>query len=299
MRGVAQHEGFIMAGRLDRIARAQKARIAAELGVNLKTRCAKGPPEPPLDAYIPTCDSLALRLGGHVDGKDMALAAHGARVYLLEVADGGVDTWLRHAENFLAAEGRRRHGPFAAAARALHETAFPSGLDFLDDAVADENVIARRVLSTLRSDEHKATLAGIHFPMGWLDELEKALQESETALAQLNATRDDKRGHVDLGRAAEEEFVDVMLRLRNYVERCRASRKDVEKRNEGRSLLAPLLTHLALMKSEEAARKTRKANGKDTPPPEPSEKPAAVKPVEAQAKPAEAPAKKVKRPPTH
>jgi hypothetical protein len=237
--------------------RPQQADIASRIHGNLVTRKQDGLPEPGIDAFIPETGDLAVRLGGHVDGKIGAIAARITSRAHLETVDGEVDTYIRHVDSFLVNEGRRRNGPHAPEARALHKAVFPHGIGFIDDPVPEENLKARKALSVLRSTEHKDTLAALEFPMMWLDRLEKALDASDAALEDVKEATLDQHTHVSLGQAAEADFVDVMNRLRKYIG-SRAGRKDVAKRDEGRKLLAPLLEALAQAKAEAAARKTRK-----------------------------------------
>jgi peptidoglycan hydrolase CwlO-like protein len=82
---------------------------------------------------------------------------------------------------------------------------------------------------------------------------------------------------VVLGRDAEEEWVDVMRRLRKYVE-ARASADDLEKQEEGKVLLAPLLDALKKMHADAAARTTRRGSGKKR-----AAKAAETKPAEARS----------------
>jgi hypothetical protein len=131
----------------------------------------------------------------------------------------------------------------------------------VNDYVPDENRLCRDAIVALRSPEHAATVAAIELPAGWLDRWEKALNESDAAFEAVQKTRADKSIHVLTGQDAEVAFVDVMLRLRRYID-SRASRTDKVKIAQGRQLVAPLLDALAKAKAEERARETRRENAK-------------------------------------
>jgi hypothetical protein len=235
----------------------------------------EGTPEPAVDAFIPKLGDVAGRLGKHVKGKIGAVAARVANGSRADVADSDVDSLIRHIESYLDVEGMRRHGPFAVAARNLHKLAFPKGLGFINDRIVDENATCRELLALLRDPQHKDTLAGIKFPFVWLDELEAALAESEAAMAEVTAARTGTSGHVVLGRDAEEDWVDLMRRLRKQME-ARASADEVEKMEEGKMLIAPLLDALKKMHADAATRTTKRGGTKKR-----STKPAETRPVEA------------------
>ncbi|MDC3958055.1 hypothetical protein [Polyangium jinanense] len=63
---------------------------------------------------------------------------------------------------------------------------------------------------------------------------------------------------MNLGKNAEAHWLDVVGRLRKYVE-SRASAGDVKRSLEGRALLAPLLDAMAHAKAVAAARATRRS----------------------------------------
>jgi hypothetical protein len=239
------------------IPRQQKTDIALQIRDNLQKRRALGSAEAGIDAFLPELADVTVLLRKHVAGKIGAVAAHAAGLAHVERADVDVDSWTRHIENFLSVEAHRRSGPHVEDARRLHRALFPAGLGFLDDRVADENDTCRRILGILRADEQKALLAAIRFPMSWLDELESALAASDAALADLTAAREEMSGHVGRGRDAEAVWVDVMQRLRKCID-ARAKADEIEKKREGRELIAPLLNALQELRAQAAARATRR-----------------------------------------
>jgi hypothetical protein len=169
-----------------------------------------------------------------------------------------VDTTYRHIHTFLSIEASRRSGPHVEAAAALDRAAFPKGLACVDARIPEENAYCRAALTVLRSPQHQSTLTAIRFPMEWLEGLDAALTESEHAFEHAAKAEGEKGGHVDLGRDAEAQWLDLMMRLRRYVA-SRAGRKDVVKQNEGRMLLQPLLHAIQKLKTDAAARATRRA----------------------------------------
>jgi hypothetical protein len=169
-----------------------------------------------------------------------------------------VDSWYRHIEGFLSVEARRRSGAHVEAANATYKAACPDGLAYVDAYIIDENVYCRAMLTVLRAPEHQKTLEAIEFPISWLDKLEAMLTESETAMAEMLKARDERKGHVGLGRDAEADWVELMIRLRRYVS-MRANRRDTAKQNEGKALLQPLLDALQKEKTDAASRATRKS----------------------------------------
>lgn len=241
-----------------KLSRAQKATIGRKLRDNLALRAQKGPPEPTLDGFIPPLDAVTTRLETHVVGKDEASAARAALAERSEKADIEVDTLARHIEGYIDVEASRRAGPHVASARALHTAAFPRGRAFLDDHVPEENQEIRRILAVLRAPEHAPTLAGIHFPLQWLDRLEAAVGESDLALAERATARGAIGDHVSLGKDAEAAWADLVGRLRKYLE-SRAPAGNVEVALENGALLAPLNDAIAHAKALAAARATRRA----------------------------------------
>ncbi|MDI3288195.1 hypothetical protein [Polyangium sp. 15x6] len=254
-----------------KLSRAEKAAICRKLHDNLVARAQMGPAEPALDAFIPQLDATATRLDAHVAGKHAASAARAAHADRVEKADDEVDTVACHIESYLGNESRRRQGPHVAAVRAIHAAAFPAGRAFLDARVPEENAEIRRILAILRAPEHAATLAGISFPMEWIDRLEFAVGESDLAYAERASARGTAGHHVNLGKDAEADWLDVVGRLRKYVE-SRASAGEVERSLEGRTLLAPLTDAMAHAKAVAATRATRRSKKK-------AEEPTAEMPV--------------------
>jgi len=114
------------------------------------------------------------------------------------------------------------------------------------------------MLSVLRDAEHEPTLKAIDFPMTWLDIFDSSLTESEDAVADVLKARSDRKDHIDLGREAEEDWDDVMIRLRQYMA-IRARRKDAATQAECRKLIEPLLDAVQKYKTDAATRATRKA----------------------------------------
>lgn len=243
---------------LNNIPRPEKLDLARKIHANLAAREAAGPPEPGLDGYIPVIAGVISRLAVHVGGASTASTARQVQLAALDLADIEVDRWYRHIEGFLHAETQRRAGSSVIAARALYAAACPDGLAHIKDREQEENAYCRTMLGALRDPANAATLAVIEFPLSWLDRLEAALDASDAALGDLAAARQEKSTHVDLGRDVEDDWVDVMGRLRRYVE-TRASRHDAPRRAEGEALLGPLLDALKKLRADAAARKTRRA----------------------------------------
>jgi len=199
-----------------------------------------------------------LRLDSHIslqNGADGARIAHAAYT---DIADDDVDTLARHVESYLDVEGLRRHGPHAVAARLLHAAAFPSGRAFLDERVPDENRKIRKALQLLRAPENAGTLASIRLPLEWLDLLETAIDVSESAYFGRTLARAGRKEQVALGKEAEAQWLDVVTRLRKYVE-SRAPAGHTQKELEGRALIAPLTEALQHARAMAAARATRRA----------------------------------------
>jgi hypothetical protein len=139
------------------------------------------------------------------------------------------------------------------------DAAFPHGLSHVDDYIPEENQFCRATIAVLRSTEQAPTVAAIGLPSTWTNNWEVAIDESDAVFAEVNAARESKSGHVDEGVDAEDDFVDIVVRLRRYIA-SRASRKDKAKQAEGRELLHPLTEALKKMATEQAARETREKN---------------------------------------
>lgn len=248
---------------LKRIPRGEKLVIANAIRSRLADRMAKGPPEPGLDPYINELDIVAGQLNTHVTGKTTADAARTALDDAADIADAKVDTRMRHIEAYLDIEARSRRSPNAPAAAALHEAAFPKGLKPIDDSIIDQNIYCQAAVNALRAPDQQAVLAAIKLPSAWVDEFELALKESQATMDQLIKARGDKSAHVGMGRDAEVEWVDLMVRLRRRLA-SRVKRGDTAKQIENKQLLEPLLGALQKLDAMAAARATRK-KGKQEP----------------------------------
>ncbi|EYF07218.1 hypothetical protein [Chondromyces apiculatus] len=254
---------------LKTIPRPEKLTVARSLHENLLARQSSGPAEPGLDAYIPLLASLISGLSSHVEGKTAASAEHQTLLARAEAADGKVDTLYRHIDSYLAVEGSVQRGELSLGAKALRAAASPDGMALVNARVPEENAYCRRMLETLRNPVNAGILAGIEMPMAWLDRLEEALDESEAAQKELDGVRFDKRKHVGLGRNVEEEWVDVVGRLRSYMDN-RAGRYEAVRQTEGEELMDPLDKVLRRMRAEAAARKTRRDKEEKPPAGEPT-----------------------------
>jgi hypothetical protein len=231
--------------------------IAMDIHDSLIEREKTGPAEPTLDAFIPDLKTLITTLQTHVTGRDLADAARESRIARAEAADVVTDTWFRHLEAFVHIEATRRAGTNVGAAHGLYNAAFPDGLAHVNDRIVDQNLHYRTTLNVLKAPEHAATITAIELPASWLATFEAALDESDAAIADVIKARGEKSTHVDLGRSAETEWVDLMVRLRKYIE-SRAKRTDVVRIAEGKILIKPLLDALQKLRTDAAARATRR-----------------------------------------
>lgn len=248
---------------LIRIPRPEKREVGKNVASRLLARLAVGPQEPVLDGFITEINDVVARLDTHVDGAWTVQGTRAARAADSDARDDEVDTWIRKIEGFLDAEARRRTGPNVERAKTLLHAAFPDGRAHIDDRIVEENLHCRSAIRALRAPESVETLAAIEMPAGWTDKFEEAVSKSEEAINALAQGRSDKTTHVDLGRDAELDWEDVMLRLRHYVA-GRAKRDDVEKKNEGRALLEPLLSAVKKLRTDAETRatlRTKKAGG--------------------------------------
>jgi hypothetical protein len=243
---------------LKTIPRPKKRAIAQETHALLIQRQQTGPAEPGLDAFIPELGVVAVALDTHVTGRVLADATREAQLARAEEADVEVDTWFRHIESFLFIEANRRSGPNVALARGLYNAACPDGLAHIDDRIVDENLRCAETLVILKAPESAAALAAIKLPAAYIDAFEAALKESDAAIGEVIAARGDKSAHIDLGREAEASWVDLMVRLRRYID-SRAKRTDAARIAEGKALLKPLLDAVQMQKTIAAARATRRA----------------------------------------
>lgn len=240
-----------------RIPRREKREVGKNVASRLLARLAVGPQEPPLDGFIAEINDVNARLDTHVDGVGTVQGTHAARAAESDARDDDVDTWIRKIQGFLEAEALRRTGPNVEHAKELLHAAFPDGRAHIDDRIVEENIHCRSAISALRAPESAETLAAIEMPAGWIDKFEEAVTKSEEAVNALALGRSDKSAHVDLGRDAELDWEDVMLRLRHYIA-GRAKRGDVEKQNEGRKLLEPLLSAVKKLRTDAETRATRR-----------------------------------------
>ena len=247
-----------MAASLHDLPRKRKQTIVQQIHDLLVLRKKKGPAEPALDGWIAPLAALSKGLAEHVEGKTAADADRRARQHALFVADVEVDTWLRHVEAYLRIEAHRAFGEHVAAAAALHEAAFPDGLAHIDDPPADENAHCRDSLAMFAAPGHAKTIAAIGLPKPWLTTLATALDQSDAAILAIAAAKDDGSSHVALGRDIEADWVDAMVRLRQYVS-SRAAKSDVAARQEGKRLLRPLLDAIAGLRNVAATRATQRA----------------------------------------
>jgi hypothetical protein len=242
---------------LTNVPRAEKLAIAATIHTSLVKRKKAGPSEPALDAFISELAAVRDKLATHVDGKSTANAARAKHLARAANADVDVDTLFRHIEAFVFIEKNRRSGPHISSAQSLYSAAFPEGLAHIDDRIEDQNIHVRATLNALKSPEHAATLKAIELPAAWIPALEAALAESNAAVADVAKARGEKASHVGLGKSAEAEWVDLMVRIRRYVA-SRAKRTDIARIAEGTELIKPLLDAIQKLRAIAAARATRR-----------------------------------------
>ncbi len=245
------------------LSRSMKLDVGKALLARLVARANVGPKEDLLDSFIPQLQDVTARLEVHVDGKAAANAMRTAQLLRVEMADCDVDAWLRHHEAFLAIEAARHLGPNAEAASSLHDAAFPEGISYADAYVPEENRLCRDAMVVIRSAEHAATVSAIGLPVEWTTKWETAIDESDAAFADVQLARESRATHVEEGRDAESDFVELAVRLRRYLD-ARAPRSDKAKIAEGRELLQPLVDALKKVAAEKAARKTRRQESSGT-----------------------------------
>lgn len=248
-----------MTANLTNVPRPEKLTIATAIHTALVKRKKAGPSEPGLDAFIPELATVKDKLTTHVNGKSTANAARAKHLARAENADVDVDTLYRHIEAFVFIEANRRSGPHVGHAQSLYSAAFPEGLAHIDDRIETQNIHVRATLNALQSPEHAATLKAIELPSAWIPALEAALAESNAAVADVAKARGEKASHVDLGKSAESDWVDLMVRLRKYVA-SRAKRTDIARIAEGKELTKPLLDAIQKLRATAAARATRRIN---------------------------------------
>jgi hypothetical protein len=251
---------------LSKIPRAEKLTIARRVHQALKSRLDDGPTEPALDAFIPELEAILARLETHVGGTSEIQGDRAALLTAADESDDDVDTFLRHIENYLLVEGRRRTGKNRARALSLHKAAFPDGLAHIDDRVVEENNHCRDSIRVLRVPENVETLNAIGLPIAWVDAFEAAVKKSDADNAALVQARTARSTSISQARDVEQEWEDMMRRLRHHIA-GRARRDDVAKQAEGRKILDPLLFAVQLLRATAAARATRRANERESTPP--------------------------------
>ena len=263
------------------ISRTDKCSIINDILALLSERQQKGPAEPGLDAFIPELSALATRLTTHVTGRVLAEATRETQLARADEADVEVSTWYRHIEGFLFVEANRSSGPNVGLARGLYNAAFPSGLARIDDRIVEKNVLFAETLTVLKASENAEAIGALKLPIVHIEAFEAALKESDAAIGEVIEARGDKTTHIDLGRDAEDAWVDLIVRLRRYIE-SRAPRTDAVKVAEGKALLKPLLDAIQKLKADAAARATRR---KSAGAPKPGNAPAKAKAAEASEQP--------------
>lgn len=250
--------------------REEKATLAQQEHDLLAGRKQAQGADPRVDGFIDLLGPLAARLRAKVDGKASAKGAHAGQVAVLLRADAELDAWYRHCADFVSVEAHRHVGDHVPEAAALYAAAWPEGLSHIDDPPADEIPIVRAALGVLRSADHAATVAAIGLPTAWFDKLDAALTASAAAVAALAQSRADTGTQVAEGRDAEDEFVELMVQLRQAVGGL-APRSNAAKTREGEALLRPLLDALKQKRAIAKARATAKKTPADpTPTPTPT-----------------------------
>jgi hypothetical protein len=255
---------------LAKISRAEKLSVAKRVHEGLKERLKAGPEEPALDAFIAQLEAIIFDLEAHVGGTSETKGGRAALLTVADESDDEVDTLLRHIENYLLVESRRRTGDNRARARELHKAAFPDGLAHVDDRVIEENNHCRDSIRVLRVPENAATLNAIGLPIEWVNAFEAAVEKSDADNAALGKGRTARSTHINQAQGVEEDWEDAMLRLRHHIA-GRARRDDLAKKAEGRKILDPLLFAVQKMRATAAARATRRANEQGDTPPLPDE----------------------------
>lgn len=246
-----------MAGNLTDVPRAERLDIVRNLLAALVSRQQSGAPEPALDAFIPELEALLTGLESRPSGDALGDALRAGRLARAELAEVDVDTWLRHIESFLLIEASRRRGKHLLLARDLFMAACPDGLSHIDVRVVEQNAHARETLAVLKAPESAAAIVAVELPTWWITKLEAAIIESEAAITEVIASSSDRSSGFSLDRDPEDEWVDVMLRLRKYLG-ARARRTDFVRIIETRTLFRPLLDALQKMRAEAAARDSKR-----------------------------------------
>lgn len=247
-----------MAGNLTDVPRSDKLDIARSVLHALQNRQQGGSPEPALDVFIAELTSVAAALEvppARALTGDRGESTRAGLLARADAADVEVDTWLRHIESFLNVEASRRSGPNVGAARSLYTSVCPDGLAHIDARVVDENAHCRETLGVLKDPENASIIAMLELPATWLAKFEAALVESEAAVAEVIAARD---AHAATGgRTEEDEWVDLMIRLRKYMG-SRSRRTDFVTIAESRAIVRPLIDTLQKMRADAASRATKR-----------------------------------------
>jgi hypothetical protein len=247
---------------LGRMSRATKLEVVRAITGRLQKRIDDGgAPDPGLDSFqVEMNDSIA-RLSTHVDGVATVKGARAALDAASDESDDVVDCWSRKLYGFFNAEALRRTGPHAGPAKKLFEAAFPDGLDYIDARIALENEQCKKTIQVLRAKENEELLLALEVPAGWIDKFEAAVVKSDADCAAVAQGRSEKSTHVGLGRNAEREWEDLMIRFRHHIA-SRAKAHEVEKKAEGRELIDPLLAAVKKMRADAEMRATLRAKAK-------------------------------------
>lgn len=244
---------------LQKLPRAEKLRVTQAITERLKERTNAGaPPEPMLDAFSIEMQDVGTKLQTHVEGIAGARGNRSALIAAADECDDLTDYWYRLWYGFLYAAAARRTGAHTPHAQAFFKAAFPRGLEYVDDRIIDENARCRESIEVLRAPEYADLHITLNTPPGWIEGFEKAVEDSDKAIEGLEKARGNKAAHTELAQDADEEWEDMMLRFRHYIA-GRAKKDEVEKKNEGRMLLAPLLDAVKKMRADAATRATLRA----------------------------------------
>ncbi len=241
------------------IPRHEKKRIASELHDNFAARADQGPADTLLDPFIAKFAGSRDSLVEHVEGKSTALAQRAAVLSACDVADDEVDRWYRHLYRFIEVESIRRHNPHQLSISGLISAAYPDGLEHVDDRIPDQNEQVRRALIAFRDSQFADTLKGTALPLEWLENLDSAMQQSDSTFAAYQATFSDAATAVSLGRDAEAEWVQLARGVLSAIE-LRAMDGGADSAAEGKRLVAPLTDAIRKLRTESRTRATKRKN---------------------------------------
>ena len=244
---------------LAQIPRDEKRRIAGEIHDNLLARSTSGPADSLLDPFIAKSATVRDALALHVEDKGSALAEKSALLAENDADDGEVDRWYRHIFRYIEVEALRTHAPEHVAIGALLKSAYPDGLEHVDDRVPDQNEQVRQTISVLRNPENTPTLGAALFPSTWLEALEAAVKKSDASFAAYQAAMSQASSAVSLGETAEDAWVQWARALTHAIA-LRSSGADHEIAEEGKRILAPLTNAIRLLRSQAKARATKKSS---------------------------------------